>query len=89
MFMVWWDRKLIEQLNQINGKLKLHQEYVDDSNIGGKATPLGARYDGERLLINEITIAEDELIPADERTMRLLQQVASYIHPSIGLTIYT
>ena len=87
VFMVWWDRQFIERLNQINVKLKLHQRYVDDSNVGGKATPLGARYDGERLLINEITVAEDEQIPADERTMRLLQQVASYVHPSIRLTI--
>ena len=87
VFMVWWDRQLIERLNKINVKLKMHQRYVDDSNVAGKATPIGARYDGERLVINEATIAEDEGIPNDERTMRLLQQVASYIHPSIRLTI--
>ena len=52
-----------------------------------KATPVGARYDGERLLVNETTQREDEGIPADERTMRILQKVASYIHPSIRLTI--
>ena len=87
VFMVWWDRQLTERMNQINFKLKMHQRYVDDTNVVAKQTAIGARYDGERLVINETTIAEDEAVPPDKRTMQLLQKVASYIHPSIRLTI--
>ena len=37
--------------------------------------------------MNETTAAEDDGVPPDERTMRVIQQVASYIHPSIRSTI--
>ena len=87
VFMVWWDRQLKQRLNQINLQVKMHQRYVDDTNIIAKQTPVGAGYDGEQMTINEATIAEDETIPPDKRTMRLIQTVASYIHPSIRLTI--
>ena len=73
VFMVWWDRQLTERMNQINFKLKMHQRYVDDTNVVAKQTAIGARYDGERLVINETTTAEDEAVPPDKRTMQLLQ----------------
>ena len=87
VFMVWWDRELRRRLDEIHFQMKMHQRYVDDTNVAAKETPVGARYDGERLQINETTIAEDEGVAPDERTMRILQQVASYIHPSIRITI--
>ena len=65
----------------------MHQRYVDDTNIAAKETEVGARYDGEKLIMDATTIQEDAGIPADERTMRILQQVAGHIHPSIRLTI--
>ena len=51
-----------------------------------KGVEKGTRYDGEKLVVSEETFHEDEGIPADKRTMLLLQQIASYIHPSIRLT---
>ena len=50
-------------------------------------TQIGARYDGERLIVTEETIQEDEGVPADKRSMTLLQEIGSHIHPSIRLTI--
>ena len=43
--------------------------------------------DGERIVITKETRREDEGIPADERTMKLLQEIANSIHPSIRMTI--
>ena len=87
VFMVWWDRELKRRLDEIDFRMKMHQRYVDDTNVAAKETAIGARYDGERLIANETTIAEDESEPPDKRTMQILQAVASYIHPSIRLTI--
>ena len=87
VFMVWWDRQLKQRLHNIGFEMKMHQRYVDDTNVVVKETPVGARYNGEELVVNDSTIAEDEGIPPDKRTMRILQEVASYIHPSIRLTI--
>ena len=87
VFMTWWDKELQRKLNQINFQLRMHQRYVDDTNVAAKQSEIGARYDGEKVVINDASIAEDAGVPPDERTMRLLQQVASSIHPSIRLTI--
>ncbi len=87
VFMVWWDQELKKRLADINFQLRMHQRYIDDTNVAAKQTEVGPRYDGEKMVITQASVAEDEGIPADERTMRLLQQVASSIHPSIRLTI--
>ena len=87
IFMVWWDRQLTERLRRIDCLMELHKRYVDDSNVAMMETEVGARYDGERLFITEDSIREDEGVPADKRTMQLLQRIASHIHPSIRSTI--
>ena len=87
VFMVWWDRELRQRLDGISLLPKMHQRYVDDTNLAAMETEVGARYDGEQLVVNETTAEEDEGVPPDERTMRVIQQVASYIHPSIRSTI--
>ena len=87
VFMVWWDRQFKERLRQVQNDMKIHERYVDDTNVATLETEIGARYDGERLVVTEETRREDEGIPADKRTMLVLQAIASYIHPSIRLTI--
>ena len=87
VFLVWWDRQLRKKLEAVNINLKLHKRYVDDSNVAGSETPIGARYDGEQLTVNEESIAEDRELEKDHRTMKLLQSIANTIHPSIRVTI--
>merc|ERR1719206_403083 len=87
VFMVWWDRQLKQRLEEINVRLRMHQRYVDDTNVMTKATPVGARYNGDGLVTDGASIGEDEALPPDKRTMKLIQSVSSYIHPSIRLTI--
>ena len=67
--------------------MKLHERYVDDTNLVGKQTEPGARYNGERLTITEESKNEDEGIAPDERTMKLLQTIANTVHNSIQMTI--
>ena len=38
-------------------------------------------------MINDETIAEDEAVPPEKRTVQILEKVASYIHLSIRLPI--
>ena len=87
IFMVWWDKQLINKLAEVNIHLDLHERYVDDTNVATEQTPVGARYVGRRITITEDTMIEDEGIPDDERTMKLLQAIANTIHPSIRVTI--
>ena len=87
IFMVWWDRQFISKLEQIDIRLKLHERYVDDTNLSAKQTELGARYDGTNIVVTEETRIQDEGVMKDERTMKFLQSVANSIHPSIRMTI--
>ena len=87
IFMAWWDKEFKIKLTEVDIRLKLHERYVDDSNLVGRQTEKGARYDGERILITEETRNQDEGIPDDERTMKFLQSVANTIHPSTQMTI--
>ena len=87
IFMVWWDKEFIRKRQEVDIRLKLHERYVDDTNLAGKQTEIGARYDGEGIVITRESMNEDEGMPNDERTMKLLQSVANSIHESIRMTI--
>ena len=87
IFMVWWDKEFKKKLQDINIQLRLHERYVDDTNLVSEQTEVGARYNGQQLVITEETKIEDETIPDDERTMKLLQTIANTIHNSIRMTI--
>ena len=52
-----------------------------------RKVPIGARYDGERLVITEESIEEDRNIADDKRTMDFIKAVGSHIHPSIRSTV--
>ena len=82
-----WDRALTRKLEEVNIHLNLHERYVDDTNLATKETEVGARYENGSLTITEQTVGEDDGVPNDERTMKLLQTIANSIHPSIRMTI--
>ena len=67
--------------------MKLHERYVDDTNLVGKKCEVGARYENGNIIITQNSINEDEGEPDDKRTMQLLQTIANSIHPSIRMTI--
>ena len=87
IFMVWWDRQYRGRLQDVNIQLKLHERYIDDTNMMVKKSEIGARYEDGHIVITEDSINEDEGVPDDKRTMELLQAIANSIHPSIKMTI--
>ena len=87
IFMVWWDKQLTTKLEEVNIRLKLHERYVDDTNMATKQTPVGGRYENGVITITDQSIAEDANMPNDERTMKLIQTIANTIHRSIRMTI--
>ena len=87
IFMLWWDRQFIIKLREVNIQLKLHERYVDDTNLVGKRTEEGARYINGCIVITEESTSEDKELQHDKRTMKLLQAIANSIHSSIRMTI--
>ena len=87
VFLIWWDRQLKEKLRAIDFHLKLHDRYVDDTNIVARQMAVGARYINGQVVITDQSVGEDQDVPDDERTMKLFQSIASTIHPSIRVTI--
>ena len=65
----------------------MYERYTDDINTCTLATEVGARYIDGRLTTTEESRKEDEGLPADLRTFKLLQQIANTIHPSIQVEI--
>ena len=67
--------------------MKMNKRYVDDINMVVQATPVGMRYKDRKTHMDERSVAEDQGISDDERTMTLIKQIGNDIHPSIQLEI--
>ena len=79
---------LATDLNKrIEIELWMYKRYVDDVNSIMGVPQLGMRFDGDKLVRNEVAAEEDRSIEADERAMRLFKSVANSIHPSIETEI--
>ena len=87
IFMAWWDKEFKRKLNEVDMRLKLHERYVDDTNLAGRQTEPGTRYNNGMLMVTDEAKNEDEGVPADERTMKVLQTIANSVHQSIRMTI--
>ena len=74
-------------MNDVEIQLKLHERYVDNTNMVGEQTETGARYEGGRIQITEKSRNEEEGMPDDKTTMKLLKSTASTIHQSTRMTI--
>ena len=67
--------------------VKMNKRYVDDINMAIQATPVGMRYKDGKTYVDERSVAEDEGVTNDERTMTLVKQIGNDIHPSIQLEV--
>ena len=79
IFMTWWDKEFKRKLNEVDMRLKLHERYVDDTNLAGQQTEPGTRYNNGTLMITDETKNEDEGVPADEWTIKVLQTIANFV----------
>ena len=87
IFMIWWDKEFATRLNKLAIVMKMNKRYVDDINMAVQATPVGMRYKDGKTHMDERSVAEDQGISDDERTMTLIKQIGNDIHPSIQLEI--
>jgi hypothetical protein len=87
IYMKWWDKQLLLRIERLGLQNKLYERYVDDINKYMKVTEAGLRYVDGALVHTEEAAEEDEGVPADLRTFRLLQQIGNDIHPNIQLEV--
>ena len=81
--MLWWDRKYLQKLTQLNIRLKLYKRYVDDQNSAlGEVKP-GIEFIEGNLELNEDKVETDKLIEGGIRTGRILTKIANSISPMI------
>ena len=67
--------------------LKLYKRYVDDLNLVVVPVPRGTKYCEGRVVIESSQSTDFETEKPDERTMKLLLNIANDIHPSIQFEI--
>ena len=84
IFMCWWDRQLLEKLENFNIKPFLYKRYVDDINLGTEAIGKEYEYENGELKLKSAQAEENE--NDDAKTFRIIQEIGDDIHRSIKLT---
>ena len=77
------EKALIEAGIHIKGKSR----YVDDENPVFRPTPYGAVWIDKKIQVVPDQIASDKLIPHDQRTFKIVQQIANSIWKHIQFTV--
>ena len=79
--MLRWDRKFLKKLDKLGWEVTLYKRYVDDILIAVRGVQPGVRYNPAKgnLEVVEGEIEGDLLIPEDQRTMKVLNDVANSI----------
>ena len=80
-FMARYDRMYLERVKQAGLDMELYERYVDDSNQICEVPPLGAKYDKDsrKIIIDHIQYEQDQETPPDERTAKVLIDIANDI----------
>ena len=84
--MLRWGEKLQEKLESLNIVNSLDDRYVDDITLLPTILPPGLKLVDEKLIMCEEKLIEDNKTPGDERTMKIVQQVANSIDVNIKVT---
>ena len=81
VYMLRWDRKFLKKLDKLGWEVTLYKRYVDDILIAVRGVQPGVRYNPAKgnLEVVEGEIEGDLLIPEDQRTMKVLNDVANSI----------
>ena len=66
---------------------RMCKRYVDDVNYALEELPAGTRFADGVLVVDDVEVDGDMLIPGDKRTMEVVKSVGNSIHPSIQLEI--
>ena len=77
---------VIHHFSSILGQT-LHKLYVDDNNLAMEEVVPGTRFiDGELHVVEE-EVESDSLLPGDQRTAKIIQDIANSISPFIKMTV--
>ena len=87
LVMIWWVNNLKKKLEEVDIVPDLLEIYVDDVNTVIKPIEAGLHYVDGELVFNEEKAKADENVREDERTMKVVQQVANSIDGMIVMTI--
>eukprot|EP00794_Sanderia_malayensis_P013423 gene13423-14802_t len=87
VFMMWWDCTFKSRLSDLGIVTRLCKRYVDDVNMAAGEVPAGTRFIEGQLVVDEMAIESDLLVPGDRQTMEVMKSVGNSIHPSIQLEI--
>ena len=71
--MIWWDKKYLEKLRNLDINLMLYKRYVDDQNSAVRALKPGVRYRDGKLVVEVDAVEDDQLIRPDVRTPAITQ----------------
>ena len=87
LVMLRHDKLLEEALVEAGIHIKGKSRYVDDENPVFKPTPYGAVWIDKKIQVIPDQIASDKLIPHDQRTFKIVQQIANSIWKHIQFTV--
>ena len=91
--MIWWDKRFLGLVSKNLIPCYLYMRYIDDQNMAVKPLAPGTRWvvgpwsdrlEGKMVVMEEL-IKDDELLPADMRTMEELRKMADSICDIIKL----
>ena len=86
LVMISWDRRFKEKLRELHIDFDLLKRFVDDINGLFVALKPGSEYKEGKLSINTEKIEEDKEIEEDERTMKVIKDIANDIEEMIQMT---
>ena len=92
IYMLWWARQFLNNVKIATEDLDdfalyFLKYYVDDGNLALEELPLGAKLVEGKVVIDAEQAEVDKNIPADERTAKIILQIANAVTSDIRLTI--
>ena len=89
--MLYWSRHFKNIITRVtrnsNFMLYLCKLYVDDNNLAMEELEPGSRFiDGELVVVQD-EVEDDLMLPADQRTAKVIQTIANSISPFIKMTV--
>ena len=91
VFMLVWDRRLLAALEKagrgLAWDLYMMLRYIDDSNCVAEEMPMGTRLVRGKLVVQKDKVAQDMLVPGDQRTATLVQNIANKVCKFIQMEV--
>ena len=91
LYTVFWCKAFLDKVEIATSELTefviyLLRIYIDDQNVACEALPTGARLVNERVVIVDSEVEADKLIPSDQRTAKIMLEIANSVSSFIQLT---